>query len=92
MSDTDKPSDVRAGEKPQRHFRTPDRCFRTNGHWYFATREGINVGPYDTQTAAHTATTRLVPLLRATDKTKAEVIIRDFIARRGDPWPGRSPP
>jgi hypothetical protein len=62
-------------------------------HWYVATREGINVGPYDTQSAAHSAATRLVRLLRANlGKANAEEIVRQFVALNDDPWPGRSPP
>jgi len=37
--------DYRAGEKHGTFFRM-DRCYCTNGEWYFSTREGVEVGPF----------------------------------------------
>jgi hypothetical protein len=53
----------RAGEKPAKRRRSPDRCFQINGSWYFATREGLNVGPYTTKEIADAAAARLSAVL-----------------------------
>lgn len=42
-------------EKKMR-FRS-DRFFRSEGHWYFSTREGTAEGPYGTREEAHAALT-----------------------------------
>ena len=82
--------DQRTGEPPRRHFRAPDRCFQMNGEWYFATREGINVGPYRTRPAADTAAKKLAVMLRGvTDPAMAHQLIEQFKPAK-DPWSGRS--
>lgn len=81
----------RAGEKPRARFRSADRCFQMNGQWYFATREGINVGPYKTREATDLAATKLASLLRrVTDPIVTRRLIEGFMPQ-ADPWSGRSP-
>lgn len=36
----------RAGESPQTFYRS-ERMYFSNGKWFFATREGVDMGPYD---------------------------------------------
>lgn len=54
---------VRSNEQPRTWFRS-DRVFLSNGQWYFHTREGVDVGPYDTQFEAEIEAGMLKELLR----------------------------
>lgn len=72
---------VRQGESPHTRFRT-ERCFSTEGRWYFSTREGLDVGPYDTKSAAETDARRLVRLLRkCTTDEQCILAIYEFVRR-----------
>ena len=46
------------------YFRSSDRVFRMNGHWYFATREG-DKGPFQSELNAHAEIKRFI-----TEKTE----------------------
>jgi hypothetical protein len=51
-----------------------------NSVWYFTTREGMDVGPFETREAAVIACDRLVELLRPiTDFDEARMVTNDFI-------------
>lgn len=54
---------VRSNEQPRTWFRS-ERVFLSNGKWYFHTREGVDVGPYDTQFEAEIEAGMLKELLR----------------------------
>jgi hypothetical protein len=54
---------VRTNEESKTWFRS-ERVFLSNGHWYFHTREGVDVGPYDTQFEAEIEAGMLKELLR----------------------------
>ncbi len=41
----------RSGEEPKTHFRT-DRFYRSDGQWFFTTREKIEVGPFSSREEA----------------------------------------
>ena len=41
------------------HFHT-NRIHRTNGYWYFETREGDNVGPFDSKEEARKELSRFM--------------------------------
>jgi hypothetical protein len=78
----------RRGEPPGgRHFRSSERFLMANGAWYFTTREGIDVGPFQTRPDAVKACDRLIELLRVVkDTDEARKTIQDFITfqlRRG---------
>lgn len=74
----------RADETPKTHFRVIDRCFKTNGEWYFATREGVNVGPYATREAADRAVARLLKMLDGVEEPLVvNKIIREFMYLKG---------
>jgi hypothetical protein len=80
---------VRAGETARARFRAPDRCFLQNGQWYFATREGFDVGPYRTREAATAAATGLVAILsRTPDPAMARRAIENY-GPVSEPWSGR---
>jgi len=49
---------VRRGDtKDVKHFQS-DRYFRSEGEWFFATREGVDFGPYTIRTEAEKALKR----------------------------------
>jgi len=75
----------RANEQPKSHFRSADRCFQMNGEWFFATREGIDVGPYATRDAAAFGVARLIKMLQGVDDPIAtNKIIREFMYLMGN--------
>jgi len=49
----------KSDEKDLTVFRT-DRYFLSDGKWFFTTREGANVGPFDTREDAERALTQLL--------------------------------
>ncbi|MBX3706818.1 MAG: hypothetical protein KF911_09275 [Pseudomonadales bacterium] len=73
----------RAGEPVRTRFRS-DRIVSENGAWYIATREGINVGPYDDPETARREARRLAKLLAEQSELGAEaqaLTIRRFMTR-----------
>lgn len=54
---------VRCNERPRTWFRS-DRVFLSDGKWFFHTREGVDVGPYDSQFEAEIEAGMLKELLR----------------------------
>jgi hypothetical protein len=75
----------RANEQAKSHFRSADRCFQINGEWFFATREGIDVGPYATREAAALGVARLINMLRGVeDPIAATKIVREFMYLMGN--------
>lgn len=56
-----------------------------DGKWYFATREGIDVGPYATRKAAEEGSARLARMLRGVDEPVAvRKIIGEFMFLMGE--------
>jgi hypothetical protein len=74
--------DYRHKEEPKLWFRS-ERFFRCNGNWYFHTREGFAVGPYQTRIAAEVDAGLLIDQLRNTPADRAVTVIRDFIMHTG---------
>jgi hypothetical protein len=70
--------DYRKDEVPKTWFRS-DRVFRSDGQWFFHTREGIGVGPYKTRFEAEIDAGMLKSLLMDADPGKAKSIIREFL-------------
>ena len=69
--------DYRQDELPRTWFRS-DRVFRSDGQWFFHTREGIAVGPYKTRFEAEIDAGMLMSQLADADPGTAESIIREF--------------
>jgi len=66
-------------EETKTWFRS-DRVFHCNGEWFFHTREGIDVGPYDSQFEAEIEAGLLKELLKTLRQDDAPVAtIREFI-------------
>src|SRR5262244_3809468 len=66
----------RAGEPDKMRFRG-SHVFPAHGKWYFNTREGIDVGPFDTRSDAEINSTRLrLVLAKITDKDLARTVIQ----------------
>jgi hypothetical protein len=69
----------REGEAPWHHERT-DRSFRRHGKWFFSTREGLEVGPYQSQAAAELGASMLATMLRGiSDSEITAQFIREFM-------------
>jgi Domain of unknown function (DUF6316) len=69
----------RRDEPGQTWFRS-DRVFNCNGQWYFHTREGVDVGPYESQLEAEIEASMLKELIKNSHLTgEALGVLRDFI-------------
>lgn len=55
------------------------RVYRSDGQWYFHTREGIEVGPYQAQFEAEVDAEMLKFLLVDLDEESARAIIKAFM-------------
>jgi len=71
---------ARHDEKPRTWFRS-DRVFLSDGKWFFHTREGVDVGPYDSQFEAEIEAGMLKELLRerAAKGEGSMLVIREFV-------------
>ena len=83
---SDHSSTHRAGEAPRKHFRSQDRCFFVNGSWYFATREGLDVGPYSSKEIAEAASVRLAAILAGVTDAKLARRLIECSLPLLDPW------
>ena len=71
--------DHRKNEPVQTRFRS-HRIFRANEYWYFHTREGIDVGPYESQLEAEIEAGMLKELIKTTQvRGESLSVLRDFI-------------
>jgi hypothetical protein len=69
----------RRNELAKTWFRS-DPVFSCNGQWYFHTREGIDVGPYDSQLEAEVESGMLRQLLKRHGmENRGREVLRDFI-------------
>jgi len=70
----------RRDENSKKTWFRADRVFHTNGRWYFHTREGIDVGPYDSQLEAEIEAGMLRELIKHTRaRGESLSVLRDFI-------------
>lgn len=73
---------VRSNEQPRTWFRS-ERVFLSAGQWYFHTREGIDVGPYESQFEAEIEAGMLKQMLREAiagqPDDQARRVIREFV-------------
>jgi len=69
----------RKNEQPRTWFRS-DRVFRSDGSFYFHTREGIDVGPFSTEFEAQVESSILKNILKdVPDRAAAVRTIREFL-------------
>jgi hypothetical protein len=70
---------ARENEKPRTWFRS-ERVFLSDGQWFFHTREGVDVGPYDSQFEAEIEAGMLKELLRERAVGGGSMsVIREFV-------------
>ena len=70
----------RRDEKSKKTWFREDRVFHTNEQWYFHTREGIDVGPYESQLEAEIEASMLKELIKNTNARGDSLsVLRDFI-------------
>lgn len=70
----------RGNEQARVWFRSERVFFAGGNQWYFQTREGIDVGPYETQSEAELEAGLLKELLqRCNDYACARSAIREFV-------------
>jgi hypothetical protein len=78
----------RAGEPDTTRFRS-SLVFPAHGKYFFSTREGVDVGPFETREDAQLNSTRLRLILASiTEPTLAETVVRRYtdipVAKRKD--------
>lgn len=87
---------VRRGEGYRNWYRS-GRYFQADGAWFFSTREGIDVGPFETEAEAKKHERRLVAMLERTNSAEeAFQIIHEYKFRPsarsvGRVWANMSP-
>ena len=71
---------ARHNERPRTWFRS-ERVFLSDGQWFFHTREGVDVGPYDSQFEAEIEAGMLKELLRerGVEGEASLAVIREFV-------------
>ena len=71
---------ARQDESPRTWFRS-DRVFLSDGKWFFHTREGVDVGPYESQFEAEIEAGMLKELLRerGVKGDGSMSVIREFV-------------
>lgn len=69
----------RSNEKPRTWFRS-ERVFLIDGRWFFHTREGVDVGPYESQFEAEIEAGMLRELMRESAPSDSCLsVIREFV-------------
>lgn len=68
----------RRDEAPKTWFRS-DRIFMQDNGWFFHTREGVDIGPYESQFEAQIESGLLKELLTRRGDQDAMKVIRDFV-------------
>lgn len=66
--------------EPVRTWFRSHRIFRSDSSWYFHTREGIDVGPFDSEFEAQVEASILKSLLKdAESEAAATTLVREFL-------------
>lgn len=68
----------RSKEEPRTWFRS-ERVFLVDGRWFFHTREGVDVGPYESQFEAEIEAGMLREFMRDRLGEHSLDVIRDFV-------------
>ena len=69
---------VRQGETPKRWYRS-ERFFQVDSIWFFTTREGVDVGPFDSERIARLHEVRLKALLvKCKDEQSARQMVTQY--------------
>jgi hypothetical protein len=68
---------ARSNEQPRTWFRS-ERVFNANGAWFFRTREGVDLGPYESRPEAEIEAGLLRELIRG-EGGSALGVIREFV-------------
>lgn len=71
---------ARKTEKPRTWFRSERVFLMDQNAWYFRTREGVEIGPYDSQFEAEVEAGLLKELLKPVEGENARIsLIREFV-------------
>lgn len=77
---------ARAGESSETSFFRSDRFFVSEGQWFFATREGVNFGPYSVRSDGEKALVRYID----TQRTMRRLRGRDPVLTADRQWNDQS--
>lgn len=69
--------------EPARTWFRSDRFFFSNQQWYFYTREGFPVGPYENRIEAEVDAGMLMAQLKDTPPDRVDSVIRNFLLGSG---------
>ena len=77
---SDQSSGQRKDEPAKSWFRS-NRLFSVDGAWYFSTREGMEIGPYDTRRDAQVEAGFLMALLNDREPdVEPEAVVQSFLS------------
>jgi len=63
----------RAGEQgsvPSRH----ERCLQKEGYWYYSTREGVDIGPFDNRDDAENGVGEFIDFIQASEPKVSDLL------------------
>ena len=72
-------SSEKQGRKGESTWFRSDRVFGAGDQWYFHTREGIDIGPYDTRFEAEIEAGMLREMLLGVEPSETLGVIREFV-------------
>lgn len=64
----------RSGEKGDVPERASSRLLQKGGYWYYATREGVDIGPFDSRADAELGVCEFIDFIRASEPTVANML------------------
>ena len=67
----------RSGDASASNRPSEDRYFNLDDHWYFTTREGITMGPYDSRAQAIAETNLYIEFINSAKSPVLKVIKRE---------------
>ena len=78
----------RAEDASARGFTRDDRYFSLDGKWYFTTREGLIMGPFDSRDQALSEADTYIRFVKSVGKSVINIIKRGKLANQDSYEPG----
>ncbi len=66
----------RKGESETNLSRESSRFFESEGYWYYNTREGVAIGPFDTHSEAETGVSDFIDFIRHAEPSVSETLAK----------------
>lgn len=66
----------RKGDTEDYSNRERSRFFESEGYWYYNTREGVAIGPFDSQSEAETGVSDFIDFIRHAEPSVSETLAK----------------